>query len=87
MSDAPCTTQLYCRLSRAATGSSKKVSLLEGESGLKPARKTYPTRYKPDRACLAAFLAEVARGTEKKPSLLRVYLNKAYALRTPRRLL
>ena len=64
MPDASRTTQLYCRLSLAASGSRKKVSHLEGESGLTPARKTYPTRYKPDRACLAAFLAEAARGTE-----------------------
>ena len=64
MSDEPRTTQLYCRLSLATTGSSKKVSLLEGESDLTPAGKTYPTRYKPDRARLAAFLAEAARGTE-----------------------
>ena len=31
--------------------------------GLTPARKTYPTRYKPDRACLAACLAEAAMDT------------------------
>ena len=42
--------------------SSKEVSLLEGECGLTPAIKTYPTRYKPDKACLAACLAEAARG-------------------------
>ena len=48
----------------AATRSSKKVSLLEGESGLAPARKTYPTRCKPIRACLAACFAETARGTD-----------------------
>ena len=64
MADAPRTTQLYSRLSLAATDSSKKGSLLEGKSGLTPARKIYPTRYKPDRACLAAFLAEAARGTD-----------------------
>ena len=43
---------------------SKKVSLLEGESGLTPTRKTYSARYKPDRACLVACLAEAARGAE-----------------------
>ena len=48
----------------AGTRSSKKVSLLEGESGLTPARTTYPTRCKHDRACLAACLAEAAWGTE-----------------------
>ena len=67
MSNAPRTTQLYhhaLRLSLAATRSSKKGSLLEGESGLTPARKTPPTRYKPARACLAACLTEAARGTE-----------------------
>ena len=40
------------------------VSLLEGESGFTLARKTYPARHKPDRACLAACLAEAARGTD-----------------------
>ena len=44
--------------------SSKKASLLEGESGLTPARKTHPTCYEPDTACLTACLAEAARGTE-----------------------
>ena len=46
------------------SSSNKKVSLLEGESGLTAARKIYPTRCKPDRACLAACLAEAARGTD-----------------------
>ena len=49
--------------SLAATRS-KKVSLFEGEPGLTPTRKTYPTRCKPERACLATCLAEAARGTE-----------------------
>ena len=64
MPDAPRTTQLYCDLSLAATGSSRKVLLLEGESGLTPARNTYPSRYNPDRACLEACLAEAAKGTD-----------------------
>ena len=44
----------------ATRSSTKKVSLLEGESDLRPARKTTPTRYKPTRACLAACLTEAA---------------------------
>ena len=63
MPNAPRTTQLY-RLSLAVTGSSKKVSLSEGESGLTNARKSTPPRYKPARVCLAACLTEAARGTE-----------------------
>ena len=51
------------RLSLAATRSSKKVSLLEGESGLTPARNTPSTRYNPARACPAACLTEAARAT------------------------
>ena len=58
---------LLPRRGLAATRSSKKVSLHEGESGLSPARKTYPTRCKPGRACLAACLAEAARGTTPCP--------------------
>ena len=69
MPDAPRTTLLYSRLSLVATRSSKKVSLLGDESVLTPARKTYPTRYEPDRACLAACLAEAARGTEVHQSV------------------
>ena len=64
MPNAPRTTQL-CRHGFAATRSSKKESLLEGESGLTPTKKTPPTRYKPVRACLAACLTEAARGTEQ----------------------
>ena len=36
---------------------------MEGESGLSPARKTYPARHiKPDRAWLAACLAKATMG-------------------------
>ena len=52
------------RQSLEAARSSKKVSLLEGESGLTPAAKTPPTRYKLATACFPACLAEAARGTE-----------------------
>lgn len=52
---------LPLRLGTRPQGNSKKVSLLEGESGLKPARKTYPLRYEP---CRTAGLAEAARGTK-----------------------
>ena len=75
---APRTTQLYChaqgfnvknthtltRPSLATTRGSKEAPLFEGESGLKPARKTYPTRCKPDMTCLAACPAEAARKTQ-----------------------
>ena len=43
----------------------RKVSLLEGESDLTPARRTPPTRYEPARACLAACLTEAAREREE----------------------
>ena len=65
MPDAPRTTQLYCDPSLTATRSSKKVSRLDGESGLTSPRTIYPSRYRPDRECLAACLAEAARGTER----------------------
>ena len=64
MPEAPRTTQLYYHAEALRPRGSKKVSLLEGESGLTPARKTYPTRCNPARACLAACLAEEAKGTE-----------------------
>ena len=48
-----------------ATRSSKKVSLLDSESGLTPARNPPLTRYKPARACFAACLTEAAKGTEE----------------------
>ena len=41
------------------------MSLLEGESDLIPARDTCPARFKPDRACVAACLAEPVQGTEE----------------------
>ena len=51
MPDAPTyDPTLLLRVSLAATGSSEKVPLLEGESGLTPTGNTYAVRYKPDRA-------------------------------------
>ena len=50
---------LLQRLSLMATRSSKKASLLEGKSGLTPARKTYPMRYKPERPRPAACSYDV----------------------------
>ena len=54
---------LFSRLGLAVARSSTKASLLECESGLRPARNTYPTRYKPDRACLEESIAVAARRT------------------------
>ena len=45
---------------------------------LSPAEKTYPTRYQPDRACLAACLAEAARGTEWRTILVFLFVHVAY---------
>ena len=72
--DAPRATQLT-RQGLAATGSSTKVSLLQGASGITRARKTYPTRCKPDGACLVACLAEAASGT-KEYMIRSIYILK-----------
>ena len=72
--DAPRATQLT-RQGLAATGSSTKVSLLQSASGITRARKTYPTRCKPDGACLVACLAEAASGT-KEYMIRSIYILK-----------
>ena len=52
------------RLSLATTSSSEKTPLIEAESSIIRARKTYPTSYEPAKVCLAPCLAEAARGAE-----------------------
>lgn len=73
---------LLSRPSLAPTRSRNKVSLLEDEARLTPARKTHPTRYKPDGACLAACRAEAARRTEVG-HILKYYTNVSLIFLSP----